>query len=63
MLKGLTTDDLVIKILQPNPKFILKSNYYSQKIMNNLSSQNEDSLDNEELSDNSLDDNVVKDLV
>ena len=33
LLNGVTIDDLVIKILQPNPKFILKSNYDLQKII------------------------------
>jgi dTDP-glucose pyrophosphorylase len=33
LINGVTIDDLVIKILQPNPKFILKSNYDLQKII------------------------------
>jgi dTDP-glucose pyrophosphorylase len=33
LINGVTIDDLVIKILQPNPKFILKSKYDLQKII------------------------------
>ena len=33
LLNGVIIDDLVVKILQPNPKFILKSNYDLQKII------------------------------
>ena len=33
LLNGVIIDDLVVKILQPNPKFILKSNYDLQKIL------------------------------
>ena len=33
LLKGVIIGDLVVKILQPNPKFILKSNYDLQKII------------------------------
>jgi len=39
LLKGVTIDKLVTKILQPNPKFILKSNYDIQKIID-LRSEN-----------------------
>jgi dTDP-glucose pyrophosphorylase len=34
LINGVKIDELVIKILQPNPKFILKSKYDLQKIIN-----------------------------
>ena len=33
LLNGITIDNILTRILQPNPKFILKSNYDLQKIL------------------------------